>query len=139
MLGSLNAVLKGRVGEHAVASFLFSQGWYTTLVDAEGYDLLATFGRRILRIQVKTATAPVIGKRERAPGWYRWTVGMGGTKRLGNPSEHYEILALYAHGKNAITFVAASTINKKTYRIHPDTLTAETSKKTWLAALEVLQ
>ena len=139
MLGSLNAALKGRVGEHAVASFLFSQGWQTTLADAEGYDLLATLGRKILRIQVKTATAPTIGKRERAPGWYRWTIGMGTTKRLGNQSEHYEILALYAHGKGAITFVPASSINKKTFRIHPETLDDHTSQTTWLGALETLQ
>lgn len=139
MLGSLNAVLKGRIGEHAVASFLFSQGWQTTLADAEGYDLLATFGRRILRVQVKTATVPTIGRRENSPGRYRWTIGIGGTKRLGNPSEHYEVLALYAHRANAITFIASSMIDKKTYRIHPDTLDAGTSKKTWLDTLEVLQ
>ena len=75
--------MTGRRGEHVVASFLCSQGWHPVIADAEGYDIIATKGTHMLRIQVKSCSGPIIGKRERAPGYYRWTAGLGGKKQLG--------------------------------------------------------
>ena len=62
--------MTGRRGEHVVASFLCSQGWHPVIADAEGYDIIAPKGTHMLRIQVKSCSGPIIGKRERAPGYY---------------------------------------------------------------------
>ena len=105
--------MTGRRGEHVVASFLCSQGWHPVIADAEGYDIIATKGTHILGIQVKSCSGPIIGKRERAPGYYRWTAGLGGKKQLGIPTENYDVLALCALGPDAITFLYASDVTKK--------------------------
>ena len=103
--------MTGRRGEHVVASFLCSQGWHPVIADAEGYDIIATKGTHILRIQVKSCSGPIIDKRERAPGYYRWTAGLGGRKEILTPSDHYDVLALVALGPDVITFIYASEVN----------------------------
>ena len=123
--------MTGRRGEHVVCSFLCSVGWHPVIADAEGYDILATKGTNILRIQVKSCSGPIIGKRERAPGFYRWTAGLGGKKQLGIPTENYDVLALCALGPDAITFLYASDVNKKTFRVRPGDIHERTSENTW--------
>ena len=135
----VDAVLKGRSGEHLGASFLCSVGWQAVLADAAGYDIIATNDNSILRVQVKSCSQPIIGKRERAPGWFRWTTGMGGNKELRTPTDYYDVMALTALSKSAITFIPAAEINKKTYRIHPDSLNAETSAVSWAATMRNLK
>ena len=98
--------MTGQRGEHVVASFLCSQSWHPVIADAEGYDIIATKGTYIIRIQVKSCSGPIIGKRERAPGFYRWTVGLGRHKEILIPTDHYDVLALVALGPDAITFPA---------------------------------
>ena len=123
--------MTGRRGEHVVCSFLCSVGWQPVIADAEGYDIIATKGTHILRIQVKSCSGPIIGKRERAPGYYRWTAGLGGKKQLGTPTEQYDVLALCALGPDAITFLYASDVTKKTFRIRPGDIHDRTSENTW--------
>ena len=123
--------MTGRRGEHVVCSFLCSVGWHPVIVDAEGYDILATKGTNILRIQVKSCSGPIIGKRERAPGFYRWTVGLGRHKEILIPTDHYDVLALVALGPDAITFLYASDVTKKTFRIRPGDIHDRTSENTW--------
>ena len=118
-------------GEHVVCSFLCSVGWQPVIADAEGYDILATKGTNILRIQVKSSSGPAIGKGERAPGFYQWTAGLGGKKQLGTPTESYDVLALCALGPDAITFLYASDVTKKTFRIRPGDIHERTSENTW--------
>ena len=118
-------------GEHVVCSFLCSVGWQPVIADAEGYDILATKGTNILRIQVKSSSGPAIGKGERAPGFYQWTAGLGGKKQLGTPTESYDVLALCALGPDAITFLYASDVTKKTFRIKPGDIHERTSENTW--------
>ena len=89
-------------------------GWHPVIAEAEGYDIIATKGTHMLRIQVKSSSGPIIGKRERAPGYYRWTAGLGGNKQLGTPTESYDVLALCALGSDAITFLYASDVTRKT-------------------------
>ena len=103
--------MTGRRGEHVVCSFLCSQGWHPVIADAEGYDILATKGTSILRIQVKSYSGPAIGKRERAHGFYRWTVGLGRRKEVLTPIDHYDVLALVALGPYVITFMYARDVN----------------------------
>ena len=117
--------------EHVVCSFLCSVGWHPVIADAEGYDILATKGTNILRIQVKSCSGPIIGKRERAPGFYRWTVGLGRRKEILTPIDHYDVLALVALGPDVITFVDAKNVNKKTYRAKPEALNDRTTEDTW--------
>ena len=85
----------------------------------------------MLRIQVKSCSGPIIGKRERAPGYYRWTAGLGGKKQLGTPTEKYDVLALCALGPDVVAFVDAKDVNKKTYRAKLDTLGDRTTEDTW--------
>ena len=94
-----------------MCSFLCSQGWHPVIADIEGYDILATKGTNILRIQVKSCSEPAMGKRERAPGFYRWTVGLGRRKETLTPIDHYDVLALVALGPDVITFMYASDVN----------------------------
>ena len=94
-----------------MCSFLCSQGWHPVIADAEGYDILATKGTKILRIQVKSCSGPIIGKGERAPGFYRWTGRLGRRKEFLTPIDHYDVLALVALGPDVITFMYASDVN----------------------------
>ena len=48
---------------------------------------------------------------ERAPGFYRWTVGLGRRKEILTPIDHYDVLALVALGPDVITFMYASDVN----------------------------
>ena len=114
-----------------MCSFLCSVGWHPVIADAEGYDIIATKGTHILRIQVKSCSGPIIGKRERAPGFYRWTVGLGRHKEILIPTDHYDVLALVALGPDAITFLYASDVTKKTFRIRPGDIHDRTSENTW--------
>ena len=123
--------MTGRRGEHVVASFLCSQGWHPVIADAEGYDIIATKGTHILCIQIKSCSGPIIGKRERAPGFYRWTVGLGRHKKILIPTDHYDVLALVALGRDVITFVDAKDVNKKTYRAKPEALSERATEDTW--------
>ena len=118
-------------GKYVVCSFLCSVGWQPVIADAEGYDILATKGTNILRIQVKSSSGPAIGKGERAPGFYQWTAGLDGKKQLGTPTESYDVLALCALGPDAITFLYASDVTKKTFRIRPGDIHERTSENTW--------
>ena len=118
-------------GEHVVCSFLCLVGWHPVIADAAGYDILATKGTNILRIQVKSCSGSIIGKRERAPGFYRWTVGLGRKKQLGTPTAQYDVLALCALRFDAITFLYASDVNKKTFRVRPGDIHDRTSENTW--------
>ena len=77
---------------------------------------------REVRIQVKSCAGPIIGKRERAPGFYRWTVGLGRHKEILIPTDHYDVLALVALGRG---------VNKITYRIRPEDIHERTSENTW--------
>ena len=95
-------------------------------------------GTNILRIQVKSCSGPIIGKRERAPGFYRWTVGLGGRKEILTPSDHYDVLALVGLGSDVITFVDAKNVNKKTYRAKPEYLSDLTTEDTWRAITNAL-
>ena len=81
---------------------------------------------------------PAIGKRERAPGFYRWTVGLGKKKKLGTPSDKYDVLALCALGLNVVVFVDAKYVNKKTYRVKPGSLSDRTTEDTWRAITNAL-
>ena len=89
------------------------------------------FAIREVRIQVKSCAGPIIGKRERAPGFYRWTVGLGRHKKNLIPTDHYDVLALAALGPDVIQFVNAKDVNKKTYRVKPDSLSDRTTEDTW--------
>ena len=113
-------------------------GWHPVIADAEGYDIIATKGTHMLRIQVKSCSGPIIGKRERAPGYYRWTAGLGGKKQLGTPTENYDVLALCALGPDVVTFVDAKDVNKKTYRAKPGSLSEKTTEDTWRAITNAL-
>ena len=118
-----------------MCSFLCSVGWHPVIADAEGYDILATKGNHILRIQVKSCSGPIIGIRERAPGYYRWTIGLGRRKDILIPTDYYDVLAL---GTNAIQFVNAKDVNKKTYRTKPGELYAELARNTWREITDAL-
>ncbi len=113
-------------------------GWHPVIADAEGYDIIATKGTHMLRIQVKSCSGPIIGKRERAPGYYRWTAGLGGKKQLGTPTEKYDVLALCALGPDVVAFVDAKDVNKKTYRAKPGSLSEKTTEDTWRAITNAL-
>ena len=128
----------GRQGEHVVCSFLCSVGWQPVIADAEGYDILATKGTNILRIQVKSSSGPAIGKGERAPGFYQWTAGLGRHKEILTPTDHYDVLALVALGPDVIQFINAKDVNKKTYRTKPENLYAELAGDTWRAITDAL-
>ena len=121
-----------------MCSFLCSQGWQPVIADAEGYDILATKGTNILRIQVKSSSGPAIGKGERARGVYQWTAGLGRHKEILIPTDHYDVLALVALGPDVIQFVNAKDVNKKTYRTKPENLYAELAGNTWRAITDAL-
>ena len=105
---------------------------------AEGYDILATKGTNILRIQVKSSSGLAIDKGERAPGVYQWTADLGRHKEILIPTDHYDVLALVALGPDVIQFINAKDVNKKTYRTKPENLYAELAGDTWRAITDAL-
>ena len=121
----------GRRGEHVVAAFLCSQNWHPAITDAEGYDILATKGEDILRVQVKACPKPSKTSPSRNVVYYQWTCGIGRHKEILIPKDHYDVLALVALGPNFIRFINAEDVNKKSYRIKPEDLNAGLAGDTW--------
>ena len=63
---------------------------------------------------------------------------LGRHKEILIPTDYYDVLALVALGSNAIQFVNAKDVNKKTYRTKPGELFAELAGDTWRAITDAL-
>lgn len=126
-----SAKMVGRRGEHIVAAFLCSQDWHPVISDAEGYDIVATKSPHMLRVQVKSCSRPTLENPRRTREYWRWSVGLGRHKEILIPTDQYDVLALVALGPDAIQFVDAEDVNKKTYRAKVEKLNDRTSEETW--------
>ena len=110
-----NQVQIGRVGEYLAAAIITELGWHATFVANAPYDLLATQGDQLLRVQVKTTEA---AKLHNGSLSYQWSLGAGAgyAKRGVNPDE-YEILACVGLDARRAFFMSARQIaGKKTLR-----------------------
>tara|TARA_R100001594_G_scaffold33615_1_gene62358 strand:+ start:1801 stop:2211 length:411 start_codon:yes stop_codon:yes gene_type:complete len=132
----MTAKMTGRRGEHVVAAFLCSQDWHPIISDAVGYDIIATKNKSMVRVQVKACGTPSRENSKRRRKYYRWTVGIGRHKQIGIPTDHYDILALVALDVDLISFIKASDVNKKTYRIHPENICKHNSVESWKVAVD---
>lgn len=108
---------RGHQGEHIVAAFLFGQGWQATIIDAVGYDIVATSKGRVIRLQVKSTEKALLSRNTRR---YGFTVGMGREKHIRNNEDHYNILALCACDTGNIYFIPAAEVNRKTYKFNKE-------------------
>ena len=130
------AVETGRRGEHIVAAFLISQGWQSSIVDAVGYDIVATQGKKIYRVQVKSSAR---ARLEKASWYYGFSIGIGGHKKTKNPTRYYDVLALCAIDLNSIYFLPGKNVFKKTYRFRREVFfDARLSETSWRYCLATL-
>ena len=79
-------VLTGEAGEHLVCSELLLQGFQADIVHGFPYDLLLDDGRKIHRIQVKTARKNTRG--------YRFAYGGANNRRYGDDVDLFAFVFL---------------------------------------------
>ena len=65
-------------------------------------------------------------------------VGLGHSKDILIPTDHYDVLALVALEPNVTQFVDAKDVNKKTYRTKTEDLHAGLTRDTWGAITDAL-
>ena len=65
-------------------------------------------------------------------------VGLGHSKDILIPTDHYDVLALVALEPNVTQFVDAKDVNKKTYRTKPENLRARLTGDTRRAITNAL-
>ncbi len=126
-----NQVQIGRVGEYLAAAIITELGWHATFVANAPYDLLATRGDQLLRVQVKTTE----GVKPHSGGLsYQWSLGAGFEKRGVDPSE-YEVLCCVGLDARRAFFMSAKEIaGRKTLRRRPQYLeTQAVEAQTWCA------
>lgn len=111
--------MTGRQGEHLVSAFLFKIGWQSNIVDAMGYDIVATQASTVLRVQVKSSGRPVAETGKLIPK-YIFSVGIGGTKSINDLENHYDVLALCGLADRGIKFFPVREVAAKTIRIRPE-------------------
>ena len=128
----------GRRGEHLVAAFLCSQDWHPVISDADGSDVLAPQDPHILRVQVKATLEPQKDKDRSNRKSLKRAVGLGHSKDILIPTDHYDVLALVALEPNVTQFVDAKDVNKKTYRTKPENLRARLTGDTRRAITNAL-
>ena len=61
-------------------------------------------------------SGPAICKRDRAPDFCRWTVGLDQKKKLETHSDKYDVLALCTLGPNVVVFVDAKDVRDHSRR-----------------------
>jgi hypothetical protein len=95
----------GAAGEYLACSIICSYGWAASLVDAEGYDIIATRGRDIMRVQAKTTRIV-----QRAGRGYQWQVCRGGQKQA-LTIDDCDVVALVALDVRKLAFIAVGELN----------------------------
>ena len=89
-------------------------GWKTLLTPMEDIDLVAMFGTRFMRVQVKASTLP--HNSDRAPHYYFTTRSQGKGELT---PEFVDIFALVAVDRRRVIFASACSVSRTT-RILPE-------------------
>ena len=124
----------GAAGEYLACSIICAYGWSASLVDTEGYDIIATRGRDIMRVQVKTTRIA-----QRAGQGYQWQVCKGGQKQTLTLND-CDVVALVALDVRKSVFIAVDELNGQlTKRISVSTvLSPGYENDSWETALSYL-
>jgi hypothetical protein len=132
--------MTGRQGEHLVSAFLFELGWQSNIVDAMGYDIIATREATVLRVQVKSSSRPV-AERGKLIRKYVFSVGVGGKKSIDDLENYYDMLALCGLADRGIKFFPAPEVTAKTIRIRPEEfgLDDALARHSWERAVKMLK
>lgn len=77
----MSAIVTGRIGEYIAAAVCEMHGWKTAISPAAGFDMIATRGSSIYRVQVKASSFHAPDGRRYAAGKLQWHFGIGGAKR----------------------------------------------------------
>lgn len=103
-------------------------------MDAEGYDIIATRGRDIMRVQVKTTRIV-----QRAGQGYQWQVCKGGQKQTLTLND-CDVVALVALDVRKVIFVAVDEVEGQlTKRVSANTmLSPGYENDSWETALSCL-
>ncbi|MBT5570005.1 MAG: hypothetical protein HOJ90_02185 [Alphaproteobacteria bacterium] len=71
----LNPTRVGADGEHIAAAALILGGWSPSIINADGFDIIAVRGAATMRVQVKATKKPFL------PSQYQWGCSVGKQKR----------------------------------------------------------
>ncbi len=114
-LGNNNKQL-GRVGELMVCFELEKLGYNTSLVDAQGYDIIVNVKDRPLRIQVKCSGTTDKHSAKGGRPRYNFSTSVGKAKRKLTKTDT-DIVALAAVKENVIIFKPVEEIKGATLKI----------------------
>jgi hypothetical protein len=129
-LAELSASALGRIGEYLAASVIEQQGWNCIFCPAEGFDLVATYQNRFMRVQVKATQGP-----DRARGSYRFACSTGSkTKRLLLPTSA-DIMALVAIDIRRVYFMPVKHLTTISVRKKPADFTDYVETRTWFHSI----
>jgi len=124
----------GAAGEYLACSIICAYGWTASVVDAEGYDIIATRGRDVMRVQAKTTRLV-----QRAGQGYQWQVSKSRPKQA-LTIEDCDVVALVALDVRKSVFVAVGELNGQlTKRVSANTmLSPGYENDSWETALSYL-
>jgi predicted RecB family endonuclease len=94
----------GRVGVHLVCASLEMMGVSASIVEQEGFDVVAVYKGQVLRIEVK-ATSVAIGNMQR----YSFMTAKGGKKRIISESD-CDLVALVDNGGRRCYYMPAKDV-----------------------------
>ena len=77
----MSAIVTGRIGEYIAAAVCEMHGWKTVISPAAGFDMIATRGSKIYRVQVKASSFHTPDGSRYKTGKLQWHFGIGGAKR----------------------------------------------------------
>jgi Holliday junction resolvase len=125
---SPSEMLIGQAGEYIAAAALIEIGVQTMFSPTTGADLLAFYGKRYWRVEVKTTRA--LEKRENKK-LYRWNTATGSAKKLAVSAEDADVLALVALDRRRVFFRRVDLVKGKTTRLSPTRFVEGVERQTW--------
>jgi hypothetical protein len=107
---------KGRIGELMVCLKLEQLGYQTTLVEAQGYDIIVNILNRPLRIQVKSAHSKDYNAKKGGKPRYNFATNVGRWQRKMSRKDT-DLVALVGVNDDAVIFRPVEEIKTKTVKM----------------------
>jgi len=125
----------GLQGELIASSLLLSYGIDNDMVSKDGYDLIAWFGKKPLRVQVKASKKPYCDNGETK---FRYNFQTAyGRKKTPYSDEQCDFMVLVALDKRICYFMLPT--ENKTKKLYDTFVTIENEKKSFKEVVEKIQ
>ena len=115
----MSEVSIGKVGVHLVCASLESVGISASIVEQQGFDVVAVYKGKIYRIEVKATSRPIPPNNR-----YAYMTAVGGDKRIIDDS-HCDVVALVDNSGRRCYYMPAKNIKHRKTSIYSHDFTDE--------------